>query len=82
MTAHVHPHRTPSRPVAEHARHPLDHSPGVLLALAAVIVVVAGPLTQALAPRTPLVGGAAALTLLVGVVLAVTAAVRLLREPA
>ncbi|WP_122260730.1 hypothetical protein [Ornithinimicrobium cerasi] len=80
MTTHVHPHRAPARPITDHARHPLDHSPEVLLALAAVLVVVAGPLAQVLAPDNPAVAATAALLLLVGMVLAATAAVRLLRD--
>lgn len=80
MTASVHPHRAGPRPLTEHARHPLDHAPEVLLALAAVLVVLGGPVARALAPHSPAVTAGSALVLLVGIVLAVVAAARLLRD--
>jgi hypothetical protein len=80
MTTHIHQHRAPARPLVERARHPLDHSPEVLLALAALLVVIAGPVAQAFAPQSAAVSVASGLLLLVGVTLAVSAAVRLLRD--
>jgi hypothetical protein len=80
MTTHIHPHRAPARPLVELARHPLDHSPEVLLALAALLVVIAGPVARAVAPQSAAVTVAAGLLLLVGVALAVAAALRLLRD--
>lgn len=80
MTTHIHPHRAPARPLADHARHPLEHSPEVLLALAALLVVLAGPVARAFAPESAAVSMGAAVLLLAGVTLAVVAAVRLVRD--
>lgn len=63
----------------DHLAHPLDHSPEVLIALAAVLVVLAGPVMHALAPHNELLTGLSALPLLVGLVLAAVAGARLLR---
>lgn len=76
MTAH--PHRG-HESFASHLAHPLDHAPELLLALAAVIVVVAGPLAHAVAPASAMVAAASAALLAGGIALAVLAAVRLLR---
>ncbi|MFX0537091.1 hypothetical protein ACQBAT_06880 [Ornithinimicrobium sp. Y1847] len=77
MTAHTH---RSSRSIVDHAAHPLDHSPEVLLALAAVLIVVAGPVAHALLTPGPLMAAASALLLVVGVALAVAAATRMLRD--
>lgn len=66
--------------VAARLVRPLDHSPEVLLALAAVLIVVAGPVRHAFDATGALLSGLATILLLAGIVLAVAAAWRLLRE--
>ncbi|GGK70271.1 hypothetical protein [Ornithinimicrobium pekingense] len=91
MTAHA--HRAPFRPLDRQLRRsrrlertaaasPVDHAPEVLLALAAVLVVLAGPVARSFAPHTGWVAAASALLLAAGVVLAVVATRHLLRGPA
>ena len=75
-TGHAHRARATAR---DHLTHPLDHSPEVLLALAAVLVVLAGPVARAVSPDNPLVMAASAVLLLAGLVLAAVSATRLLR---
>lgn len=75
-----HPHHLAGqRSAVAHLTHPLDHSPEVVLALAAVLVVLAGPVVHATVPAHPLVELASAAVLLLGIALAVSAAIRLLR---
>lgn len=63
-----------------HVAHLGEHSPEVLLALAALLIVVAGPVLSAFAPASVLTSAAALLLLVAGLVLAVSAAARLLRS--
>ncbi|HBO54624.1 MAG TPA: hypothetical protein DD664_05940 [Janibacter terrae] len=79
--APAHPHRSPARSVQQHVAHPLEHAPEILLALAAVLIVLAGPVTRALAPGNVAVSALAVVLLVAGVVLAVAAAVQLVRGP-
>lgn len=74
----AHPHRSHSTTL-DHVTHPLDHSPEVLLALSALLVVLAGPVARAVSPDNVVVLGASAVLLLTGLVLATVAAARLLR---
>ncbi|ANS77997.1 hypothetical protein SGUI_0601 [Serinicoccus hydrothermalis] len=62
------------------ALDPTRYAPEVQLALAALLVVVAGPVAGALAPTSAVVAGASVVLLLVGVTLAVLATVSLLRH--
>lgn len=64
----------------DHVVHVTEHSPEVLLALAAVLIVVAGPVLHAFAPAGVLTSATAVLLLGVGLVLAVSAAARVLRS--
>lgn len=66
--------------IAAQLAHPFDHSPEILLALAALLIVVAGPVMKAFAPDGVLMSAASVLVLGVGVVLAVGAAVRMVRS--
>lgn len=66
--------------VTDHLIKPLDHSPEVLLALAAVLIVVAGPVLRTFGPTGAVTSGVSVLLLGAGVVLAVAAASRLLRN--
>lgn len=85
MTAHA--HRAPFRPFDRQSRPDhvgvgaADHAPEVLLALSAVLVVLAGPVTRAFAPQSALVATGSALLLAAGLVLAVVATRHLLRAP-
>lgn len=66
--------------VADALVEPVRHAPEVQLALSALLVVLAGPVAQAVAPTSAVVAGASAILLVVGLVLAVLAAVGLLRS--
>ncbi|WP_022923730.1 hypothetical protein [Serinicoccus marinus] len=59
---------------------PTRHAPEVQLALAALLVVVAGPVASALAPTSAVVAGASVVLLLVGIGLALLATISLLRN--
>lgn len=61
------------------ALDPTRHAPEVQLALAALLVVLAGPVARAFAPASAAVAGASVVLLAVGIVLAVLAAISLLR---
>lgn len=84
MTAHVRStalHSAPGSRTADQAPatgH--EHAPEVLFALSALLVVLAGPVTSAFAPRTGLVSALAATALIAGIVLAVVAGLRVLRS--
>ena len=73
-------HHRRHRSIAADVRHPFDHSPEVLLAVAAVLIVLAGPVLTALALQGPVVSAASVVLLGVGLALAVAAATRLLRD--
>lgn len=79
-TEHDRPRHAHRHAIAHQFTHPFDHAPGALLALAALLVVVAGPVAQALAPGDPVVGGVSVVLLAAGVLLAVVAGIRLLRR--
>lgn len=57
-----------------------DHAPEVLLGAAALLVVLAGPVARGLGPEGAWVGLVAAALLGVGIVLALVAARRVLRD--
>lgn len=90
MTTHA--HRTPFRPFDRDLRRqrperaqagPLDHgdrSTGVELFLAALLVVIAGPLAEAFAPASTWVAAGSTALLVVGLALAAAAAWHLLHE--
>jgi|GEM_PF-7107507 len=86
MTA-SHQHRTliPSARRAQRgdtvarALDPTRHAPEIQLALAALLVVLAGPVARAFAPTSVAVAGASVVLLAVGILLAVLAAISLLR---
>lgn len=85
MATTAHPTHDPHvRPngsaVADALVEPTRHAPEVQLALSAVLVVLAGPVAQAVAPESAVVAGASAVLLVVGLVLAVLAAFSLLRS--
>lgn len=65
--------------VADALIAPTRHAPEVQLALAAVLVVLAGPVARALAPTSTVMVGISVVLLVVGLVLALLAAVSLLR---
>lgn len=75
----THPHRE-HRTLASQVAHPLDHSPEVLLALSLVLVVVAGPVLQAVGTGSAALSVLSVVLLLAGVVLAIAAARLLLRS--
>lgn len=89
MTAHA--HRAPFHPFDRRARRPEapttavvsgDHAPEVLLSLAALLVVLAGPVARTVAPDSAWVAAGSALLLVTGVILAAVATWQLLRTPA
>jgi hypothetical protein len=87
MTAHA--HRAPFRPfdretlrrrlVTTATAERVDHTPEVLLALSAVLVVLAGPVARTLAPDSGWFAAGSTVLLAAGVLLAVVATRRLLR---
>lgn len=74
----THRHRNGSA-VADALVEPVRHAPEVQLALASLLVVLAGPVARAVAPASAVVTGVSAILLVVGVVLAIVAAVGLVR---
>lgn len=87
MTTHA--HRAPFRPFdreAHRRRRPTsaevaDHAPEVLLGLAAVLVLLAGPVARTFAPESTWVAAGSAVLLVAGVVLALVAIRHVLRRP-
>jgi hypothetical protein len=87
MTAHA--HRTLFHPFDREARlrrrsaaeEVADHAPEVLLALAAVLVVLAGPVARAFAPDNAWVAAGSSILLGLGILLAIMATRQLLRGP-
>lgn len=65
--------------VADALITPARHAPEVQLALAALLVVLAGPVARALAPTSTVMAGVSVVLLGVGLVLALLAAVSLLK---
>ena len=74
------PRHRPPRSVPARVVHPLESSPELLLALAALLIVLAGPVLRAFAPDHVVTSAASVLVLGVGLLLAVSAAARLLRD--
>ena len=58
-----------------------EHAPEVLLALAAVLVVLAGPVARAVAPESTWVAAGSSILLATGILLAIMATRHLLRSP-